>query len=65
MSNLEVQHKEFRSHSGDDSELNLITLCTFCHAQVHDSVLVFLRRGFGVEDNLSRLCSTCPAVSHR
>ena len=35
MSNLEVHHKEFRSHSGDDSELNLITLCTFCHAEAH------------------------------
>jgi 5-methylcytosine-specific restriction endonuclease McrA len=35
MPNLEVHHKEFRSHSGDDSELNLITLCTFCHAQTH------------------------------
>jgi 5-methylcytosine-specific restriction endonuclease McrA len=35
MSNLEVHHKEFRSHSGDDSQLNLITLCTFCHAQAH------------------------------
>ena len=35
MSNLEVHHQEFRSHSGDDSELNLITLCAQCHAQVH------------------------------
>jgi 5-methylcytosine-specific restriction endonuclease McrA len=35
MSNLEVHHKEFRSHSGDDSEWNLITLCTACHAGVH------------------------------
>ena len=26
MSNLEVHHKGFRSHSGDDSEENLITL---------------------------------------
>jgi 5-methylcytosine-specific restriction endonuclease McrA len=26
-SNLEVHHKEFRSHSGDDSDQNLITLC--------------------------------------
>ncbi|MGA7047672.1 MAG: HNH endonuclease signature motif containing protein, partial [Candidatus Sulfotelmatobacter sp.] len=25
MSNLEVHHKQFRSHSGDDSEENLIT----------------------------------------
>jgi 5-methylcytosine-specific restriction endonuclease McrA len=35
MSNLEVHHKEFRSHSGEDSEENLITLCTSCHAQIH------------------------------
>jgi len=35
MSNLEVHHKEFRSHSGDDSEQNLITLCSACHASVH------------------------------
>ena len=35
MSNLEVHHKEFRSHSGDDSEQNLITLCSACHASMH------------------------------
>ncbi len=35
MSNLEVHHKEFRSQSGKDSEENLITLCTTCHARVH------------------------------
>jgi len=35
MSNLEVHHKEFRSHSGEDSEENLITLCTACHAEIH------------------------------
>jgi 5-methylcytosine-specific restriction endonuclease McrA len=35
MSNLEVHHREFRSHSGEDSEENLITLCTACHARVH------------------------------
>jgi len=35
MSNLEVHHQEFRSHAGDDSELNLITLCAACHAQTH------------------------------
>jgi ATP-dependent DNA helicase RecQ len=34
-SNLEAHHQEFRSHSGDDSEENLITLCTACHAAVH------------------------------
>ena len=35
MSNLEVHHKEFRSHAGEDSELNLITLCAECHASAH------------------------------
>jgi ATP-dependent DNA helicase RecQ len=35
MSNLEVHHKEFRSRSGDDSEQNLITLCSACHATLH------------------------------
>ena len=35
MSNLEVHHIEFRSHSGPDSEENLITLCTACHTRVH------------------------------
>jgi len=35
MWNLEIHHREFRSHSGDDSELNLITLCTGCPAQTH------------------------------
>jgi 5-methylcytosine-specific restriction endonuclease McrA len=35
MSNLEVHHKEFRSLLGDDSEANLITLCTVCHTCAH------------------------------
>ena len=35
MANLEVHHREFRSHSGRDSEENLITLCTPCHATLH------------------------------
>ena len=35
MSNLEVHHRELRSHSGADSEENLITLCTACHAGAH------------------------------
>jgi len=38
MSNLEVHHKQFRSHSGDDSEENLITLCTACHNEAHSNV---------------------------
>ena len=37
MSNLEVHHQEFRSHSGDDSEHNLITLCDPCHKRSHAS----------------------------
>jgi ATP-dependent DNA helicase RecQ len=35
MSNLEVHHQQFRSHSGHDSEENLITLCAVCHAGAH------------------------------
>jgi len=34
-SNLEIHHQEFRSHSGEDSHLNLITLCVQCHAGAH------------------------------
>jgi 5-methylcytosine-specific restriction endonuclease McrA len=34
-----VHHKEFRSQSGDDSEENLIMLCTACHRQTHRSDL--------------------------
>jgi 5-methylcytosine-specific restriction endonuclease McrA len=37
MSNLEVHHKQFRSHSGHDSEENLITLCVCCHGEMHSS----------------------------
>jgi 5-methylcytosine-specific restriction endonuclease McrA len=37
MSNLEVHHREFRRHSGADSEENLITLCVACHAAVHSA----------------------------
>jgi 5-methylcytosine-specific restriction endonuclease McrA len=35
VSNLEVHHREFRSHSGADTEENLITLCTACHSRLH------------------------------
>ena len=42
MSNLEVHHKQFRSQLGNDSEENLITLCSKCHSVVHD-----LRSGKG------------------
>ena len=37
MANLEVHHKQFRSHLGDDLEENLITLCASCHGKVHIS----------------------------
>jgi 5-methylcytosine-specific restriction endonuclease McrA len=32
---LEVHHLKFRSHQGEDTEQNLITLCTSCHRQIH------------------------------
>jgi 5-methylcytosine-specific restriction endonuclease McrA len=35
MSTLEVHHQQFRSQLGEDSELNLITLCAQCHASTH------------------------------
>ena len=35
MTNLEVHHQEFRSHSGNDTEQNLITLCHECHSAEH------------------------------
>ena len=35
MANIEVHHKQFRSHAGQDSEENLITVCASCHAEVH------------------------------
>ena len=35
MKGLQVHHKQFRSHSGDDSEANLITLCDTCHGLIH------------------------------
>ena len=44
MSNLEVHHMEFRSHSGADSEENLITFCSPCHASVHRSYVQHMER---------------------
>jgi len=35
LKNLEVHHKTHRSQSGDDSDLNLITLCFKCHDKQH------------------------------
>ncbi len=37
MTHLEVHHRQFRSHSGDDSEENLITLCSGCHTSMHQA----------------------------
>jgi len=33
--NLELHHQQFRSHSGEDADHNLITLCMNCHSAVH------------------------------
>ncbi|PYX07272.1 MAG: hypothetical protein DMG88_15150 [Acidobacteria bacterium] len=38
MTNLEVHHKDFRSHSGNDDEWNLITLCFNCHGPTHGRI---------------------------
>jgi 5-methylcytosine-specific restriction endonuclease McrA len=35
MTNLEVHHQQFRSHSGEDIEENLITICHVCHSLAH------------------------------
>ena len=35
MTNLEVHHQIFRSHSGPDQDNNLITLCNGCHSLAH------------------------------
>lgn len=38
MANLQVHHTQFRSHSGADSEENLITVCATCHDKLHGLV---------------------------
>lgn len=35
MQQLQVHHIQFRSHSGSDSEENLMALCVDCHALAH------------------------------
>jgi len=35
MSGLEVHHMQRRSRLGDDSEENLVTLCSDCHRAIH------------------------------
>jgi 5-methylcytosine-specific restriction endonuclease McrA len=37
-SSLEVHHQHFRSHSGEDTDENLITLCANCHSVAHGTV---------------------------
>jgi 5-methylcytosine-specific restriction endonuclease McrA len=37
ISNLEVHHKVFRSHQGENRDDNLITLCNTCHSGIHRS----------------------------
>ena len=32
---LQVHHRQFRSHAGNDEEGNLITLCAACHSRIH------------------------------
>ena len=39
MKNLEVHHQQFRSHSGQDAEENLITVCGDCHASIHSAAI--------------------------
>jgi 5-methylcytosine-specific restriction endonuclease McrA len=36
---LQIHHKEFRSHGGEDQEENLVTLCADCHEFVHGRAL--------------------------
>ncbi len=38
MTNLDLHHREFPSHSGDESEENLITLCAECYDAIHHNV---------------------------
>jgi hypothetical protein len=35
MTNLEVHHLQFKSHQGEDTEQNLVTLCSACHKMTH------------------------------
>jgi hypothetical protein len=39
---LEVHHLQFRSHSGEDREENLITLCANCHSVGHGTAHAIL-----------------------
>jgi HNH endonuclease len=37
--NLDLHHKQFRSHVGEDSEGNLIALCNKCHGGCSPTVV--------------------------
>ena len=45
-SNLTVHHQQYRSHSGEDTEQNLITLCTGCHSAEHLGLKLMLVENF-------------------
>jgi len=36
LSAVEVHHRRFRSHQGEDAKHNLITLCSKCHREIHE-----------------------------
>ena len=33
--NLQVHHRKSRAQSGDDTEPNLMTICSDCHSRIH------------------------------
>jgi 5-methylcytosine-specific restriction endonuclease McrA len=33
--NLQIHHKQLRSHRGSDTDLNLLSLCAGCHEVLH------------------------------
>jgi 5-methylcytosine-specific restriction endonuclease McrA len=37
---LGIHHQQFRSHSGEDREENLITLCASCHSPIHGQIRI-------------------------
>ena len=39
MQRLQVHHQQFRGHSGNDEDQNLITLCVECHARIHRNAI--------------------------
>jgi 5-methylcytosine-specific restriction endonuclease McrA len=41
MSNLEVHHNKLRSRQGDDSEVNLVTLCTVCQEELVEALQLY------------------------